>query len=226
MIERGGALDGGVRGGRGETALTSPLAVDVANDHDVAVEAPRRAPRVLDEPKVLVGRLVVAIAGQQDTVVQVDTARGIVEHTARVELEDRLVGLDGDGNRLLGVGNLQLVLVVDGDIGEGRDGGSGRATRRGASAVGASVGVGGLSANATIGDDVLEGLVHQTTVAALVALSGRAVHQLLLRQGDQLALGDLPSTLDGTRGGEGPASGGRGKEGTRGGKEESRHFDR
>jgi len=56
-----------------------------------------------------------------------------------------------------------------------------------------------------VGDDELERLVHQTTVAALVSLGSRAINQLLLRQRHQRALGHEPGTLDGTGGGERPA---------------------
>lgn len=53
--------------------------------------------------------------------------------------------------------------------------------------------------------DVLEGLVHQAAVAALVALRPGAVHQVLLAQRHQRA--GLPEvlTLQGAGGAEGPA---------------------
>lgn len=53
--------------------------------------------------------------------------------------------------------------------------------------------------------DVLESLVHQTAVAALVALGSRTVHQVLLAQRHQFT--SLPEvlTLQGSGGAEGPA---------------------
>lgn len=67
------------------------------------------------------------------------------------------------------------------------------------------VGVRDLRVHATVVLDVGEGLVHQTTVAALVALRSGAVHQVLLAQRHQLA--SLPEvlTLQSAGGAEGPA---------------------
>lgn len=67
------------------------------------------------------------------------------------------------------------------------------------------VGVGGLRVQSSVLLDVGKGLVHQTTVAALVALRPGAVHQVLLAQGHQLA--SLPEvlTLQRAGGAEGPA---------------------
>lgn len=47
--------------------------------------------------------------------------------------------------------------------------------------------VGLLGVDASVGLDVLEGVVHQASVAAVVAVTAGAVHQLLLAQGHQLA---------------------------------------
>jgi hypothetical protein len=53
--------------------------------------------------------------------------------------------------------------------------------------------------------NVLEGIIHETTIATLVALSGGAVNELLLRKRDELSSLDLVGTLKGSSGGEGPA---------------------
>jgi hypothetical protein len=50
----------------------------------------------------------------------------------------------------------------------------------------AGVGVAVLGVDATVGLDVLEGAVHQTTVAAQVAVSAGAVDQVLFAEGDKL----------------------------------------
>mmetsp|Transcript_43862 Transcript_43862/g.80127 ORF Transcript_43862/g.80127 Transcript_43862/m.80127 type:complete len:359 (+) Transcript_43862:596-1672(+) len=52
---------------------------------------------------------------------------------------------------------------------------------------------------------ILEAQVHGTTLAAHVAILG-AVHELLLTQGEQLASGNGPSSLNGACGGECPAA--------------------
>ncbi len=53
--------------------------------------------------------------------------------------------------------------------------------------------------------DVLEGLIHQTAVAALVALRSGTVHQVLLAQRHQFACLPEVLTLHGSSGAEGPA---------------------
>lgn len=67
------------------------------------------------------------------------------------------------------------------------------------------IGVAGLSVNSTVLDDVLEGIVHQTTIASIVSIAGGAVHQVLLGEGDKVSSGNLVDTLSGSSGGEGPA---------------------
>lgn len=69
----------------------------------------------------------------------------------------------------------------------------------------ALVGVGSLRVNSSVFLDVGEGLVHQATVAALVALRSGAVHQVLLAQGHQLARLPKVLTLQRAGGAEGPA---------------------
>ena len=53
--------------------------------------------------------------------------------------------------------------------------------------------------------EVREAVVHEAAVAPLVALRLAAVHQLLLREGHQLASRDLPRALQRARRAEGPA---------------------
>jgi len=137
-------------------------------------------------------------------VVEVGTASSI-EDTARVELEGHLVSLDGDGDGTSSAnGGFQSILVTAGDIGVlGHSGG--RLASLLASALNTLVRVGGLLADAVL-DDPLEGVVHQTTVAAHVARRASAINQLLLREADQLAVLGEVGTLDGTSGGESPAA--------------------
>jgi len=60
-----------------------------------------------------------------------------------------------------------------------------------------SVGVGSFGVDTAVVDDVLEGVVHQTTVAALVAVAARAVDEVLLGQGDELVVLLEESSLHG-----------------------------
>jgi hypothetical protein len=56
-----------------------------------------------------------------------------------------------------------------------------------------------------VGDDVTESIVHQTAVAAVVALRNRAVHEVLLGKRDEALGGEEVSTFCGSGGTEGPA---------------------
>jgi len=108
-------LDGGVRGGQGDTAL-----VLVADHADVTSLTPGSTPGVLDNPVVLSSGG--AITNGEHTVVQVGAA-GAREHTRAVELEANLVGLDGDGDRANSSDGVQEGgLIARGDVLVARDG--------------------------------------------------------------------------------------------------------
>jgi len=196
----GGTL--GVRRRVGETAL-----VLVAHHADVARLAPRGAPRVLDLPVVLAQRRVRAVANDEHAVVELGAARLVVEHTTLVELERRLVGLDRDRNGADGDSGLERVLVALGHVAERRDRHDrllllGRLALTG-DATARRVRVVRLSGDA-VHVDPLEGVVHQTTLAAVVAVVV-ALHEVLLGERDQLLVRDLESALNGAGGAEGPA---------------------
>ena len=197
------SLLGGVRSGVEDTALAS-AAVEggLIGEQDVAGHAPRSTPRVLHLP--VAGTVGGTVADSEHTVVEGGSARA-GQHTGGIELEAGLVGLNGDRHGLLGDGGAESIGVLLGDIVVSGDGSSGSARRRLARAVGSLVGVRLLSAQTTVVDDVLEGVVHEATVAALVAVAAGAVNELLLGERHQLAGGDLSDTLDGAGGGESPA---------------------
>jgi len=65
-----------------------------------------------------------------------------------------------------------------------------------------SVWVGSFGINSTVLDDVLEGLIHQTTIATHVSLGGGAVNQVLFGEGDELLVLDEVGTFGGSSGGE------------------------
>ena len=115
------------------------------------------------------------------------------------------VGVDGNGDGLLGDRRGEGSLGV-GDVGVGDPlgpvNGRERLARRGA-AVARSIRVRVLSGK-TVRGDVLEGVVHQASVATLVGL-GVARYELLLREGDLLAILEEVSSLHSTGSGEGPA---------------------
>lgn len=115
-------------------------------------------------------------------------------------------GIDGHGDGSLGGdGNLQLVLVSLGQVNESLVVGADALLVEVALHVAALVGVAVLRVHALVVPDVLEGLVHQAPVAAVVAVLGRAVDEVLLRERDEFT--GLPGVLSlkGARRGEGPA---------------------
>jgi len=118
-----------------------------------------------------------------------------------VVLEGRLIGLDGDGDWLLVEGSLKLVNGVGLNIGE-----SGNLSLSLGGVVLAlsllgSVGVVRLELKWVL-LDVLEGVVHESTVASHVSEGSRAVDELLLGVGLELSGLHEHSTFDGTGGGE------------------------
>ena len=127
---------------------------------------------------------------------------GAVEDTGGVELEVG-VGLDSDGNDGLVDGGGEVSLVVLLDVLVAGDGSDVLALLAGA--VDSLVGVLGGGADAAVGEDVLEGGVHEATVAAVVAEVAGAVDELGLGEVEELASGDLDGALNGSVGGEGPA---------------------
>jgi len=145
-------------------------------------------------------------ADSEDTVVELSRrAVGVRVDSRRVELEAGLRGVDGNRGGSEVDGGLELTLVAGRNVGE-----SGQSRSRVGSGVGASsvlsgVRVGRLGVDTSVGDDVLHGLSHESTVAALVALAPRAVHEVLLRERDELLGAEEVATLGGTSGGEGPA---------------------
>jgi len=125
------------------------------------------------------------------------------QHTAAVQLEAHLIGLNGNADRA-SVGNSIEEGRFAGDVLE-----TGHATFRNsrgvaglASAITASVSVRLLGSN-TGALIELEGIVHETAVAARVLLG--AIHQLLLTEGLQAASCNFPLSFQATSGGEGPA---------------------
>jgi hypothetical protein len=126
---------------------------------------------------------------------------------------------NGDGTNV-GAGSLEVSLRALGDIGVSGAGGTNVGSVEAALALDGLVGVGGLGVNTVVLDDVLESLVHQTTVAgederrrrtkarhkpAIVTLGTRAVNEVLLRERDEVSSGKAVLSLEGAGGREGPA---------------------
>lgn len=132
--------------------------------------------------------------------VQSGSARS-VENT-RFVLHDS-VGVDGDGDNSLGDGGLELVVVRSWNIGVSRNLGDWSSSSL-ASSLDGGVRVGGLGLDSVV-SDVLEGVVHPTTVATMVSVGSGAVNQLLLGEGGERVTSDLVGCFSGHDGGESPA---------------------
>ena len=120
-----------------------------------------------------------------------------------VALEDALISLNGDCERLGSEGCLHLgdVVLLDEAVRRHADGGcaAGIVLAGGNLSVSRDIGVGLLSLS-LVGLPVLEGLVLPATVAAVVG--GGARNELLLREADEVSSSDLVCTLEGTSGRE------------------------
>jgi len=189
-----------------DAALAFLLGGATSDESDVTLLTPGLAPGVLD--LVEVDTVVSAVADSQHTVVQRGTASSS-EDTRLVQLEGGLVSLDGDGDRANVQGGHHGGVGVLGDINIRGDGRAGHLGASGlAGLVLGGVWVGGLSAETTVVLDPLKGVVHETTIAAHVGslvglvLAVVAIHQVLLREGDQGSLLVVVGTLEGTGGGE------------------------
>lgn len=148
------------------------IAILSLDDAHVALLAPRGAPRVADDPVVLV---VSAVADNSDAVVELlAVAEEGVEDARGVKLPAGDAGVDGNADDADGAAGVREGgLVALGDVLEGgHGGGTGRGlARQAALAVLGGVGVGGLGGvlAALVLDKVLEAEVHEATLAAVAA---------------------------------------------------------
>ena len=163
--------------------------LSIPRHFQVALVSPGDAPRVLNDPVLLVGVLVDPVPDNQHGVVQPpSTATGFVVHTLRVKLERLVTGVDRDWHRSDGGrGSFQTFFVPGWDVDV--------SLVRGARILGivptlfvyGLVRVGFLGVDAAVFFDVLERVVHDAAAAAIVAVLDRAVDEVLFAQGDQLA---------------------------------------
>ena len=170
---------------------------------DVALLSPGRAPGVLDLVVIVAAVAIRSVADCEYPMIQARTA-GPRHHTAAVKLEGVLVGFHCNRDGLLGNRGHERRVRVRRHIDKGGDR---RARLLGllAGAVDALVGIDRLSRDPVIVDDVLEGVVHEAAVAALVALGARAVNELLFRETDQRLVGQKVRAFNGSGSGESPA---------------------
>jgi len=147
--------------------------------------SPRGSPGVLNEP--VVRRSIDTISSDEDSVVKLrGGASGFVVNSGGVELERVVRSIDGDGDGSDGArGNQERGFVSGLDSVVSLHGGSNVGGVELARSVLRNVGVRGFRVDTVVGDDVLEGIDHETSVASLVSERSRAVHQVLLRKTDE-----------------------------------------
>ena len=191
-------------GGPLSDSARAKILVDVPKDADVAVLSPGFRPAVLDLPEIL--SVIGSESDGEDTVVEL-SAGNIGKDTSCVMLPV-LVGIDGDGNGLLGDGLGKNILAVRLDIRQGQALGSinlgARFLANAIVAVSRSVGVVVFSAQ-TVHSNVRKGIIHDSSVASLVEVHV-AADELLLGESKLLAVLLEVSGLHGAGGGERPAA--------------------
>jgi hypothetical protein len=130
--------------------------------------------------------------------------RFVVDSRA-VELEGVVRSIDGNRDGSLGSSVEKRLLITRSDVGVRLEGGTDIGSGEAASSVFSSVRIRRLSVNSVVGDDVVHGSGHETTVASLVSLSSGTIHKVLLRETDELVAGQKVATFCGSSGGERPA---------------------
>jgi len=171
----------------------------VSLDSEVSLFSPGRSPGVLDEP--VWGSVVFSVSDEEDSVVEVLSTQSLDDST-EVELE--VHGVNGDGDWSVLEGGHQLLGVLLWDVSEASDLKETLALRVGTVSVSSSVWIVSFGLNLGL-LEVLEGIVHKTSLAPLVSEGSRAVNELLLGERNELSSGDEVGTLHRSGGGEGPA---------------------
>jgi len=133
-------------------------------------------------------------------------ARSFIVHTTLVQLEGVVASVNGNRHWLSVQSSGKSSLRATSNILVPSDGGTNVGGAEVASALAGSVRVAGFSVNTVVSNDIFEGIVHQPSVAPLVAIRRGTVDQVLLRKADQVARLDLVNTLNTASGGEGPAA--------------------
>jgi hypothetical protein len=168
--------------GEGGHGGNTALVVLVTRHPDVSGLSPAGSPRVLDDP-IGASRRINTPSNSQDTVVQRGArASGLIVDSRGVELERRLRSIDGNRGGSLLNKTLEGILVSAGNVLEALEGSTRVGSRILAGSVFSSVGVAGFSVNTSIGNDVLHGLSHQTSLTSVISIRSRAVNQVLLRE--------------------------------------------
>jgi len=144
------------------------LVSSVSAHLDVSRQSPSSSPAVLHQPVILTA-IHSPSNGQYSVVELGGRASWLVVNSSRVELERGVRSINGNGDGLKSNGVEEGRLRSRSDVGVSLDGGSNVGTVESARVrASGGVRVRSFSINSTVGDDVLESLVHETSVATLV----------------------------------------------------------
>jgi len=195
-------LDNWIRSRSGNTAIV----VSVSGHFNVTSITPRSTPGVLDQPKVLAA-FGTKTNSQNSVVEGSGRASGFIVNSGGIELERLLGSINGNRGRGLVDSVQQSSFISLRNIVEAGQGSSAicSVVSAGVRASG-GVWVRSFSINSMVGDDILEGLVHEATIASLVSLGGRAIDQILLGEAWETSGFQEVGTFSGTSGGETPAT--------------------
>jgi len=179
--------------------------VSIVSGHpDESVKSPVSSPGVLDDPVVSCGRN--SPSNGKDSVIELRSgAIRIAVNSRVVELERRLRGINGNASGSQVDLSLEIIFVSLVNISVFGQSGSNVGSLEVASSVSGGVRVAGFSVHSLVGDDVVHGLSHESSVASLVSLGGGAIHQVLLRQRYKLLGSNEVASFSGTSCGERPA---------------------
>jgi hypothetical protein len=171
---------------------------------DVTFFTPVRTPGVSDEP-VRIGWISIdVISNDGNTVVKGSSAGRLIEDTGDVGIP---IIISLNGNRVDSEGSRvdKLHLLLWGDIDEVGDGSSSLAGEAlVAETIGGFVWIVALSGD-SLGHDVLEGLVHESSLASVVSIESGTIDKLLLREAGESVSLLSPSSFNSSNGGKGPA---------------------
>ena len=171
----------------------------LGGDTDVTLISPAGRPGVSDNE--VVDSTGGSVTNSGDGVIELGSTSGGVKDTRSISLEDRLVGLNGDGGWSLSNGGSKIGSGVLRNLMDFRD------VHLWCSTLLAGTVLGGVSVITFENLTVLGNVVHAISLPSSIASStlGIAIDELLFGEGDQSSGLDLVVSFDGTGGGEGPA---------------------
>ena len=191
----------------GSLGGNATVVVAVSGDSDVSRFTPALSPRVLDEPIVSVLGIS-AVSDKEDSMVELfRRAFFLVVDSGSVELEASVTSIDGDRDRSLsGDSNLELFFISFRKIDESSVVSPNALLSEMALLLGSFIRIRIFSVDSVILLDVLEGKVHQSTVASIVTVLGRAINDVLFGKGSESTGSSLVLSFEGSSSGESVAT--------------------